>query len=287
MFILHDNARPEGVAQAVGAMFNADVFIEVGHGPTLVDNNLLMSPVSISIPSEGIACVHNLVLGSFSMINSGAATIVNGQREPRYTPYHIRHRTEVAGFMTILHGDDRIYNNIFIQNYPITDKKKAPTDTDYQVVGTAPFDIFPTFEEWDAQFDREHDPDMHKLASVHFGHLPVWIDGNAYFNGATVFKKENHKLVNKKTKATAELVTKDGKIYLKTNIGKDLKAFRDGIITTDTLGLAFEPEQPFENPDGTPITFNTDLLGNHRDSETVPGPLASLDKSEILIWSGC
>ena len=178
MFILHDNARPEGVAQAVGAMFNADVFIEVGHGPTLVDNNLLMSPVSISIPSEGIACVH-------------------------------------------------------------------------------------------------------------FGHLPVWIDGNAYFNGATVFKKENHKLVNKKTKATAELVTKDGKIYLKTNIGKDLKAFRDGIITTDTLGLAFEPEQPFENPDGTPITFNTDLLGNHRDSETVPGPLASLDKSEILIWSGC
>jgi len=23
--------------------------------------------------------------------------------------------------MTILHGDDRIYNNIFVQNWPITD----------------------------------------------------------------------------------------------------------------------------------------------------------------------
>ncbi|MBQ5426381.1 MAG: right-handed parallel beta-helix repeat-containing protein, partial [Pseudobutyrivibrio sp.] len=110
--LMHHNCRPEGRAQADGAMFNTDVFVEVGHGPTLIDNNLLLSPVAITIPSEGIACVHNLVLGSFSLINSGVDSIINNQREPRYTPYHIRHRTEVAGFMTILHGDDRIYNNI-------------------------------------------------------------------------------------------------------------------------------------------------------------------------------
>ena len=116
--LLHDNHRPEGVRQAQGAMFNNDVFIEVGHGPTLIDDNVLLSKVSVVMPSEGIACVHNLMLGSFGLINSGVDSIVNGQREPRYTPYHIRHRTEVAGFMTILHGDDRIYNNIFVQHYP-------------------------------------------------------------------------------------------------------------------------------------------------------------------------
>ena len=51
----------------------------------------------------------------------GTDDVVKGVNQPRYTPYHIRHRTEVAVFMTILHGDDRIYNNIFVQNWPITD----------------------------------------------------------------------------------------------------------------------------------------------------------------------
>ena len=106
--LMHDNQRPEGIKQAPGAMFNTDIFIEVGHGPTLIDNNILLSKVSVVMPSEGLACVHNLMLGTFGLINSGVDSIVNGQREPRYTPYHIRHRTEVAGFMTILHGDDRI-----------------------------------------------------------------------------------------------------------------------------------------------------------------------------------
>lgn len=282
--LMHDNTRPEGVDQAPGAMFNTDVFVEVGHGPTLIDNNFLLSPVSITIPSEGIACVHNLVLGSFSLINSGVDSIVNGQREPRYTPYHIRHRTEVAGFMTILHGDDRIYNNIFVQKYKVTDKKKTAADADYMVVGTAPFDIFPTEEEWTDQFDFTKHPDMGGLAEAHFGHLPVWIDGNAYFNGATVYHKEKHNLVDKKSKVTIELEEKSGKWYLKTNLADKLKGFEDGIISTTTLGTAFEPEQRFESPDGSDIIFDKDFLDDHREASAIPGPLASLEEKEILIW---
>ena len=282
--LMHDNNRPNGLAQAHGAMFSTDVFIEVGHGPTLIDNNILLSPVGITIPSEGIAVVHNLILGSFSLINSGVDSIVNNQREPRYTPYHIRHRTEVTGFMTILHGDDRIYNNIFVQKYKVTDKKKTAADSDYEVVGTAPFDIFPTKEEWDAQFDFSRHPDMGALASAHFGHLPVWVEGNAYFAGATVYKKEKHNLVDKKTKPEIELVHKKDGWYLKTDLGKTLGDFEDGLITTETLGQTFEPEQYFENTDGTPITFDSDYLGNHRDSSVIPGPLASLNTKETLVW---
>ena len=283
--LMHDNCRPSGIEQARGAMFNTDVFIEVGHGPTLIDNNILLSPVGITIPSEGIACVHNLVLGSFSLINSGVDSIINDQREPRYTPYHIRHRTEVAGFMTILHGDDRVYNNIFVQHHPVTDKKKTPQDNDYQVVGTAPFDIFPTKEEWDDQFDFEKHPDMGGLARAHFGHLPVWIEGNAYFGGATVYKKEKNKLVNKKAKPVIELTHKKDGWYLKTSLGKELGDFTDPIITTATLGKAFEPEQYFENTDGTPITFDSDYLGNHRDGSALPGPLSVLGAKEIKVWN--
>ncbi len=282
--LMHDNWRPEGIEQARGAMFSTDIFIEVGHGPTLIDNNVLMSPVGITIPSEGIACVHNLILGGFSLINSGVDSIVNGQREPRYTPYHIRHRTEVAGFMTILHGDDRIYNNLFIQAYPVKDKTKKPTDADHFFVGTAPFDIFPTYEEWIAPFRGDGGPDMGALARVHFGHLPVWVEGNAYFGGATVCKHEQHKLNDKRSKVTIELVEKDGKYSLKTNVYSKLKDFRDGIICTETLGRAFEPEQRFENPDGTDIVFDRDYFGNHRGTETIPGPFASAEDAGKILY---
>ena len=274
--LMYNNERPEGIAPARGAMFSNDVFIEVGHGPTLIDNNFLLSKVSITIPSEGIAVVHNLILGSFSLINSGLDSIENGQREPRYTPYHIRHRTEVAGFMTILHGDDRIYNNIFIQNAPVTDKKKTASDCDYEVVGTAPFDIFPTYDEWISNFMMDEEPDMGKLAKFHFGHLPVWVAGNAYFNGATICKHETDYLKGGKKKAK---ITLKGKT-LKNNLAELLSDYETGMISTSILGYAFEPEQRFETPDGKDIIFNKDYFGDHRGTKVIPGPLASW-KDEI------
>ena len=281
--LLHDNQRPEGVPLAQGAMFNNDVFIEVGHGPTLIDNNIMLSKLSAAIPSEGVAFVHNLMCGAFGLINSGVDKIENGQREPRYTPYHIRHRTEVAGFMTILHGDDRIYNNIIVQKWPVTDGERTPQNNDYEVAGTAPFDIFPSYDEWIANFMMGQEPDMRYLAQFHFRHLPAWVKGNAYFNGASVSRHEAHGLECREGEATVELVEQDGKCVLRTNLYEFLRDFRDGIINSDILGCAFEPEQRFENPDGTPITFDRDYLGAHRGLDTLPGPFAE-GKGEIEVW---
>lgn len=276
--LMYNNQRPEGREAAKGAMFSTDVFIEVGHGPTTIDNNLLLSKVSITIPSEGIAVIHNLIHGSFSLINSGVDSIVNGQREPRYTPYHIRHRTEVAGFMTILHGDDRIYNNIFVQQFAVKDSAKKPADADYEIAGTAPFDIFPTYDQWIANFMMDREPDMGPLADYHFGHLPVWLGGNAYFNGATVCKHETDNLVSK---AKAEFSFKDG--VLKAKLSELIGGYKTGIISTAMLGAAFEPEQRFENRDGSDIIFNEDFFGNHRGAHVVPGPFAELkDEIELL-----
>ena len=281
--LLHDNQRPEGTPLAEGAMFNNDVFIEVGHGPTLIDNNVMLSKLSAAIPSEGVAFVHNLICGAFGLINSGVDSVVNGQREPRYTPYHIRHRTEVAGFMTILHGDDRVYNNIFVQKWPVTDGARTPQNNDYEVAGTACFDIFPSYEDWISNFMMGREPDMRHLAQFHFGHLPVWVSGNAYFNGATVSRHEAHGLADRDAKVTVEIVEKDGRPVLKTNVYDFLGDFRDGIVTSDTLGCAFEPEQRFENPDGTPITFDRDYFGAHRGLDTLPGPFAE-GEGERFVW---
>ena len=283
--LMHDNMRPEGRSQARGAMFSCDVFIEVGHGPTLIDNNVLLSKVSVVMPSEGLACVHNLMLGGFGLVNSGVDSIVNGQREPRYTPYHIRHRTEVAGFMTILHGDDRIYNNIFVQHYPITDPDRQPTASDYERVGTAPMDIFPSYDEWISHFMMDREPDMGALATYHFGHLPVWVHGNAYLAGATVSKHEDQGFVaDEKEPVTVELTEQDGKPSLNTNIYDIIKDFRVGLVSSETLGKAFEPEQRFENPDGTDILFDRDYFGNHRGLNALPGPFASAANAEKALW---
>ncbi len=285
--LMHDNHKPAGIGHAQGAMFNCDIFIEVGHGPTLIDNNILLSKVSVVLPSEGLAMVHNLMLGSFGLINSGVDSIVNGQREPRYTPYHIRHRTEVAGFMTILHGNDRVYNNIFVQHYPITDPERKPAANDYEHAGTACFDIFPSYEEWIAQFDFTKEPDMGALGTAHFGHLPVWIGGNAYFNGAEISKHEKNGLIAEDKEASVEFSFDNeasevdgvcGKrilATLKTNLYSFLKDFQVSLLTTEALGKAFEPEQRFENPDGTPITFDSDYFGNHRGATPLPGPFAT------------
>ncbi len=282
--LLHNNYCPDGVEQLPGAMFNNDIFIEVSHGPTVIDNNILMSKTSVMIPSQGVACVHNLMLGSFGWINAGVDSIVNNQREPRYTPYHIPHRTELAGFMTILHGDDRIYNNIFVQTWPIAHPERTSADIDYERVGTEGFDIFPAHDEWIKNFMMDEEPDMTTLKPYHFGHLPVWIEGNAYFNGADVSRHENNHLVSNCENVFVELIEREGNFYLNTNLYTYMQKFRSRIITSDILGVAFEPEQRFENPDGSEIIFNRDFFGAHRGIDTLPGPFANEIHFEKKIW---
>ncbi len=81
-----------------------DLFLEVNHGPILVDNNLLLSDRSIRNQSQGTAFVHNLIAGQILMWS-----------EPhRFTPYHLPHSTEIKGLSTIYSGDDRYFNNIFV-----------------------------------------------------------------------------------------------------------------------------------------------------------------------------
>jgi hypothetical protein len=81
-----------------------DLFVEVDHGPFLVDNNLFLSPGSLSDMSEGGAYVNNLMTGQ-----------IQSRTEPnRATPYHLAHSTALAGLAAIKGGDDRFYNNLLV-----------------------------------------------------------------------------------------------------------------------------------------------------------------------------
>lgn len=280
--LFHNNNAPsENIPLVPGGMSSCDVFIEVSHGPTLIDNNISLSGVSFKLASQGCALVHNLCLGPLTSIGSGSdMPLKDGTMAPRYTPYHIRHRTEVAGMMTFLHGDDRIYNNIFIQNWPVN-----PTEIkedmgfimqDNQIQGTDIFDDFPTYDEWIIPFELDNpEPNMFTMQDFHFQKLPVWVNGNAYFNGARSWKHETHKYMDKKQQAYVNLIEKCGTYKIETNIYNLLNGWTTSIIDSDVLGEAFEPEQRFENPDGSTIVFNRDYHGNLRSLNALPGPFAN------------
>ena len=280
--LMHDNQMPPYAKQLKGGMMSQDIFVEVGHGPTLIDNNLLMSDVSLRMATEGVAMVHNLICGAFTCVGGGTG--------PRYTPYHIPHRTEVMGFMTILHGDDRFYNNIFVQKWPakpfvtLRDSSEG-TDQENREVGTHVMDDYPTYEEWIKMFDMESDtPDMVKLSAAHDHPLPVWAKGNVYLNGAKAYKNESCNLIDHEHPVQADIVLKDGRPVLSTDLYRLLGDFSAGMVNSDILGYAFEPEERFENPDGTPITFDRDYFGGHRGIHVLPGPFASAEDAEKFLW---
>ena len=280
--LFHDNQRPAFAKQLKGGMMSQDIFVEVGHGPTLIDNNILLSEASLRMATEGVAMVHNLICG--------ALTCVGGGTGPRYTPYHIPHRTEVMGFMTILHGDDRFYNNIFVQKWPaapftVIHDSDDGQDEENREVGTHVMDEYPTYEEWIAQFDMNTDtPDMAKLAPAHEGRLPVWVEGNAYLGGAKACKNEINGLVNGEQPVQVEVELENGRPVLSTNVYELLEGFTGRRIDTQVLGKAFEPEEYFENPDGTPITFDQDYFGDHRGAHPLPGPFAGKDAVGQPLW---
>lgn len=276
--LFHDNVPPVDTDIADGLALGEDIFIEVSHGPTLVDNNLLLSNCSARISAQGIAFVHNLVAGSFTWV--GAGTDNGGRRfpTPRYTPYHVPHRTEVAGFMTFLHGDARFYNNIFVQQEVRDDlaafaAKEGMTAECQFVCGTKPYDGYPTAEEYFARFTPETAVD-HWGKDIYYDHMPVYTGGNVYFNGAVPCDAEENYRVDGEHHVELALEEQDGVYCLKTDLYEYLPRFEIPFVSTATLGEAFEPEQRFENPDGSPIIFDRDYFGKKRDAVPLAGPFA-------------
>ena len=144
-----------------------DLFVEVDHGPFLVDNNIFLSAVNLLDMSEGGAYAHNLLTGK----------ILSRPEPRRETPYHPAHSTKVAGLVNVKGGDDRFYNNIFIggaEAQPAA--KKAQPDTGY---GLWVYD------------NRE---------------FPLQTGGNVYYNGARPYAKEVNPVVQAGFEAKVSIV---------------------------------------------------------------------------------
>ena len=287
-----DSLAPEDVSVAAQGI-GEDIFVEVSHGPTLIDNNLLLSPRSVKLATQGIAMVHNLVAGGLTAVGTGIDNGAPDKPSPRYTPYHAVHGTQIAGFMSFLHGDDRFYNNIFVQMpiHPLFAALQAGKeaagpealawDTMNFKVGTDPFDEYPTFEEWDKMFEGYCGMGSAR-SNRYYSHLPVWAEGNVYLGGARAWAKEKDPAVDAAEGLELSLNEENGEWTLTTNLYDYVPAAAAGMINTDRLGMAFEPEEMYENPDGSPITFDTDFFGETRDDAPIAGPFA--EEIESFVW---
>lgn len=286
--LFHDNTLPFDANANTDNLDGTgeDIFIEVSHGPTLVDNNILLSDYSMKLATQGVAVVHNLIAGSFTAVGRGTD---NGSGEipsPRYTPYHVPHRTEVDGFMTILHGDDRFYNNIFVQKpirpgmQEIHEVVKDSEWTDGNLItGTVSFSGYPSEEEFKKMFEGYCGMGSTIERDIYYRKLPVWLGGNVYFNGAKPADQETDAIVDTEHTVKLELKEENGTWHLDTDLYEYLPKTACAMISTETLGMAFEPEEKFENPDGTPIVFQYDYFGARQEINPIPGPFAAKESA--------
>jgi len=95
---------------------NEDLFVEVDHGPFLVDNNIFLSPNTLLNVSQGGAYVHNLMAGRLR----------KNAFDARQTPFNKAHSTELAGMHDNPYGDDRYFSNLFVELVDLSPYDGAP-----------------------------------------------------------------------------------------------------------------------------------------------------------------
>jgi hypothetical protein len=117
--------------------------------------------------------------------------------------------------------------------------------------------------------------------------LPVWIEGNVYFNNAIPSVRE-HDVQNFVTvDPGVQLVEENGSGYLNFNLDQSFFDHHVKLISSDILGKAKIPKTSFENTDGTPFILDEDYYGNRRTSaDNLAGPFFGLKpgKSSMKLW---
>lgn len=242
-----------------------DLMIEVTHGPLTVDHNIFASAYNFDNVAQGSAFVNNLCCGFMRRV----------QVLDRTTPYHFAHSTQVAGYAFVMAADDRLYNNIFVGSQEDLGAESA--------TGTEGYNGHPSnFEDYKMLIDTsamsEH---------VRFMHVPqpVYIDANAYYNGAKAYEKENHRF---ETEAAlgAKLVEEDGSVWLEMDIDEAMLTLPTHIHSTLTLGHPRIVGTPFDQPDGSMLILDKDYLGQECSDGLAAGPFSRLvpGKNRIRVW---
>ncbi|MEK4670071.1 right-handed parallel beta-helix repeat-containing protein [Niallia sp. FSL R7-0271] len=240
---------------------NRDLFIEVSSGPYIVDHNILTADYALDNHAQGGAYVNNLIRGK----------MVHRKMLNRSTPYHIPHSTKIKGFAVTYGGDDRFYNNIFIGEEGL------------EGVGTAHYNGYTTSLE---EYIKSIEPDCPSVEGFMQVEQPVYINNNAYINGAKPFNKELEKLEVEKFNTSLKVIEEGNEVYLSIELPENFEDMYGSILGTKTLNRVRIADADFENPDGSEVNLDTDYLGEKRMEKGILGPILKLKKGKnnIKIW---
>jgi len=254
---------------------NRDLFVEVSHGPYLVDHNVFASTASFESFSQGGAFVNNLLCGTLRW-------------EPvmdRATPYHVPHSTQVAGYAVIYGADDRFVGNVFLGGD--VDRAYAPGSRFHSTAkhGTAMYEGHPTtFVEYLRRIDEQPQGDHQRFPGVR---QAIYSRSNVYAGGARPSDADEDALVLD-GEVSVDVVEEGDEVYLQTQLPEDFARARVGVVT----GLDLEPvrfvDAHFEECDGSPAVLDTDLVGERKEpGQNYPaGPVAALaaGTARVRVW---
>lgn len=240
---------------------NRDLFVEVSHGPYLVDNNILGSDYALDNIAQGGAYVNNLFAGK----------MVHRKELKRSTQYHLPHSTKVAGFALVYGGDDRFYNNLYFGKAGL------------EGVGTAHYKGYPSSLEKYIEVVHEMNADHAAFDRVE---QPVYIDQNAYLNGADPYENEADKWVDPDFDPNFEIIDQGDQVFLSCELPENFDQMIGQIQSTSTLPRVRIVDAQFESPDDSDLVVDQDLLDQVRSDESPVGPLNNLTagKNNIKIW---
>jgi len=227
-----------------------DFYPEVDHGPFLVANNIFLSETAMWDMSDGGAYVHNLIGGRIYLNPQG-----------RLTPYFKPHSTTLAGVVANPTGDDRFYNNIFVQNDSNTSTYRIPA-------------------EWGGYTGNG-------LKIYENAGKPMHVDGNIYLHGALHFAVEKNYVERTDLNPGIQLIEESNQVFLLMTLEDLARSYKNNLVTTELLGKVKIPDCAFENPDGMPLKIDTDYFGQKRnEADPSAGPFENIGtgKIKLVIW---
>ncbi|MDR0960684.1 MAG: right-handed parallel beta-helix repeat-containing protein [Propionibacteriaceae bacterium] len=254
---------------------NRDIFIEVSHGPYVVDHNIFGSKASLELFSQGGALVNNIICGAVRL-------------EPvldRATPYHHPHTTQVAGYSFIFGGDDRWIGNLFLGGTVEEAYEEGNDGYKHSTFGTAVYDEHPgSFDEYGKR-TRALEGDQQRFYRVL---QPALLSDNTFAAGAPVGANEVNPRVVEESVAVS--IVEDGEtVSLLVEGPASLAEGYAGVVTTADLPPVRVAAADFDALDGSDLLLDHDLLGQLKEiGKLYPaGPLAAFTPGEkTRIWSG-
>lgn len=238
-----------------------DVFLEVDHGPMLIDNNILLSKTSLLMNSGGAAFVHNIFGGKMDVINY----------DSRLTPFHLPHSTYVVALHDNPAGDVRFVNNLFVNGGDASQYSKAILPVWFNGNVFTKGSTRPVSENNQRKFGELNTTAKEKIKDI---------KDQVALEKYTLDKQSFDAMVN--------LVPEKDGVYLEIVLDRKwLTAQKRDFVTSKLLGKVIVPDLPFENVDGSKVEINKDYFGKMRNpANPSPGPfeITKSGMQKIKVW---